>query len=77
MSVLHRYALQFALGERSINIGFEQAFEPGVDRLIHEESIVQWNEPIGEAVTPEERIATLGRVEQYCAAKGLSYRIVP
>ena len=73
---LHRYALRFELGNRSVDIGFEQALEHGVDRLIHEESVVQWNGSNGEAVTPEERAAIIDRVRQYCAVKGLTYRIV-
>ncbi len=76
MLVLHRYALRFEIDGRSIDIGFEQALEPGVDRLIHEDSILLWNASGKETnVTSTERAAILARVEQYCAVKGFAYRI--
>jgi hypothetical protein len=77
MSVLHRYALRLEVSGRSVDIGFEQALEPGVDRLIHEESILVWNGSEGElAVTPAEREAILEKVEEYCKAKRLTYRVI-
>jgi hypothetical protein len=42
VSLLHRFALELEIGERFVEVGFEQAFEHGVERLIHEGSIQVW-----------------------------------
>jgi hypothetical protein len=77
MSVLHRYALRLEIGGRVVDFGFEQALEPGVDRLIHEGSILKWVGPSGEMiVTPAERAAVVAKAEEYCRVKGLAYRVV-
>ena len=60
-----------------MDLGFEQALEPGVDRLIHEGSIRIWNGPRGDThVTSAERSEILARVEEYCRVKGLTYRVI-
>ena len=77
VSLLHKYALRYESGGRSVEVGFEQALEPAVDRLIHENSIVSWVGPAGEtSVTIAERTQILARLEEYCRAKGLTYRVV-
>lgn len=77
MTVLHRYALRFEIGDRVVDFGFEQALEPDIDRLIHERSILKWIDPSGEMiVTPVERQAVVARAEEYCRIKGLKYRVV-
>jgi hypothetical protein len=77
MSVLHRYALRYEIGDRVVDFGFEQALEPGVDRLIHESSILKWIGPSGEMiVTSFERVEVVARAEEYCRVKGLTYRVV-
>ena len=77
LSFLHKYALRYQAGDRSAAVGFEQAFEPGVDRLIHESSILTWMGPRGDmAVTPAERADILAKVEEYCRVKALTYRVV-
>jgi hypothetical protein len=76
-SVLHRYALRLEVGDRTIDIGFEQALEPGVDRLIHGGSIQAWDTPAGGLpVAANERAEILARVIHYCEVKGLTYRVV-
>lgn len=76
-SLLHRYALKLQIGERFVEIGFEQAFEPGVEWLIHENTIQVWRTPQGDVpVTSAERSAILGRVVEYCRIKELTYRVV-
>lgn len=78
MSVLHRYALRFERDGWSIDIGFEQALEPGVNRLVHESSIAEWNGTDGrKPVTSQERADVLARVKEYCLAKSMTYRVVP
>lgn len=76
-SLLHRFALKLEVGERFVEIGFEQAFEPGVERLIHEGSIRVWKTPQGDVpVSAAERSAILERVIEYCKIKELTYRVV-
>lgn len=77
VSLLHRFALKLEIGERFVEVGFEQAFEPGVERLIHEGSIQVWKTLQGDVpVTAAERSAILERVIQYCKIKELTYRVV-
>src|SRR5256885_1269305 len=78
MSVLHKYSLRYDLGERHVEIGFEQASEPGIDRLIHEGTIVEWVASNGAVATVSapERSEILARVAEYCRLKGLAYRVV-
>ena len=60
-----------------MEIGFEQALEPGVDRLIHEGTIQVWRTPQGDVpVTPAERSAIVERVIEYCKIKEMTYRVV-
>jgi hypothetical protein len=76
-SLLHRFALKLEVGERIVEIGFEQAFEPGVERLIHQGSIQVWKTPQGDvAATAAEKAAILERVIEYCKIKELTYRVV-
>jgi hypothetical protein len=77
ISVIHRYALRYQVGERSVDIGFEQALEHGIDRLIHEASISTWSGPGGEsAVTGAERAEISAKVKEYCRAKGLTFQVI-
>lgn len=77
VSLLHRFALKLEAGERFVEIGFEQAFEPGVERLIHEGSIQVWKTPQGDVpVSSAERSVILERVIEYCKIKELTYRVV-
>jgi hypothetical protein len=76
-SLLHRSAMKLEVGARFVEVGFEQAFEPGIERLIHEDSIQAWRTAQGDVpVTPAERAYILDRVVEYCKIKNLSYRIV-
>ena len=76
--LLHKYALRLEINNRTIDMGFERPLEPNIDRLIHEESLMQWITPGGILqVTPSERIEIIERIKQYCLAKGFTYRIVP
>ena len=76
-SLLHRFALKLEVGERFVEVGFEQAFEPGVERLIHEGSIRVWKTQQGDlSVSSAERSAILERVIEYCKIKELTYRVV-
>lgn len=75
--LLHRYALRYIANDgREFSIGFEQALEPGVDRLIHPASI----EAVGPAhsvqISEQERTELLARVLDYCSAKRFTYRVV-
>ena len=75
-SLLHRFALKLVIGERFVEIGFEQAFELGVERLIHEDSIRVWKTPQGDVpVSPAERSVILERVIEYCKIKELTCRV--
>jgi hypothetical protein len=77
VSLLHRFALKLEIGQRFVEVGFEQAFEPGVERLIHEGSIRVWKTRQGDVpVTAAERSAILERVVEYCKIKELTYRVV-
>jgi hypothetical protein len=77
MRVLHRYALRFERKDWVIDIGFEQALEPGVDRLIHEKSIELWRSALGQRpVTADEKAELLSLVKEYCEAKRIRYRVV-
>jgi hypothetical protein len=77
VSILHRFALKIEVGSRFVEVGFEQALEPGVERLIHEESIKTWKTPEGDVpVAASERKYIIARVQEYCEAKGLRYRVV-
>ncbi len=75
ISLIHRYALRYQIEGRSVEVGFEAALEPGIDRLIHEETIVRWDGTQDE-VTQAERGDVIRRIEEYCRLKGLTYRIV-
>lgn len=77
VSVLHRYALRIEMNERQFSIGFERALEPGVGRLIHENSIEVLSAKNGvKGVASGEAAEILSRVVRYCEVKGLTYRIV-
>jgi hypothetical protein len=77
VSLLHRFALKLKVGDRVVEVGFEQAFEPGVERLIHEGSIMVWKTPQGDVpITPAERSVILERLIEYCKIKELTYRVV-
>jgi hypothetical protein len=77
VSLLHRFALKLEVGGRFVEVGFEQAFEPGVERLIHEDSIRVWKTPQGDVpVTAAERAVILARVIEYCKLKELTYRVI-
>lgn len=74
---LHRYALEVIAGERRIDVGFEAAYEPGIDRLIHEHTIRVWRTRTGEVpVTATERAEVMKRLIEYCSARGMTYRVV-
>lgn len=76
-SLLHRYALKIEIGDRAVEIGFEQALEPGIERLIHEGTISVWKTPQGDVpVTAIERATVLAKVVEYCKIKELTYRVV-
>lgn len=77
ISLLHRSALKLAAGERFVEIGFEQACEPGIARLIHEDSILAWKTPQGDvSVTTAEKAIILELVIEYCKIKKLTYRVL-
>lgn len=77
ISLLHRYALQLEKDGRAIEVGFEQARQPGIDRLIHRESILVWKtKGPEEPVTLDERSEIVARIEEYCRLKGLTFRVV-
>lgn len=74
---LHRYALRYESKERSIDIGFEQALEPDVDRLVHLETIHRWNSPHDQQpLTSDERKDILSKIKAYCEEKRLTYRLI-
>lgn len=74
---LHRYALRYERGERTVDVGFERALEPDVDRLIHLEAFRHWNPPYEkELITSEERDGIIKKIGKYCDAKGLTYRYI-
>lgn len=78
VSLLHRFALKLEVGERFVEVDFEQALQPGVERLIHERSIQVWKTPRGDIpISAAERSAILERVIEYCRIKELTYRVVP
>lgn len=75
MELLHRYALRYRQADRTMDIGFELALEPNVDRLIHAETISRWNDPHKNEIADEaERRKILSRVEEYCRAKKFPFR---
>lgn len=77
ISLAHRYALFFEAGDRSVTIGFEQALEPGIGRLIHRQTIRTWQTPSGDIlVTEVERDEIIECIKQYCDIKGFTYRVV-
>jgi hypothetical protein len=76
MSPVSRMALRYIAADgRTFTIGFEQALESGIDRLVHPQSIervgVEQTVPISE----EERTELLARVADYCHAKQLKYQL--
>jgi len=78
LALLHRYAIRYCRDDKYVDIGFEQAIEPDIDRLIHESSISEWAKSgniIGK-VSDKERDEILDRIMKYCHDKHLTYRVV-
>lgn len=78
MAVLHKYAVRFEFAGRWVDFGFEQALEPGIDRLIHADSMLNWNSLDGSevAVSAGDKADLISRAEEYCRAKGFTFRII-
>ncbi len=70
-------ALRIHIKGRSFLIGFEPAFERGIDRLIHEDNIFQ-EISSGEKkeLDPIVRAEIMKKLKDYCSVKKLTYRIV-
>lgn len=75
--VLHRYALRYELNGRILDIGFEQALEPSIDRLIHVNTILHWNVPNDQIMlTDEEKRDVVEKILEYCNVRALTYKLV-
>lgn len=75
--VLHRYALRYAMDGHTLDIGFEQALEPGIDRLIHVNTITHWSAPNEQVMlTDDEKRDVVEKIQEYCNVRALSYRLV-
>jgi hypothetical protein len=71
-----RMALRYVAADgRTLTIGFEQALEPEVDRLVHPQSIERVGVDEATPISDEERTELLARVAEYCRAKRLRYRL--
>jgi hypothetical protein len=77
IEIAHRYALRILHKECEYSIGFENACEKNIARLIHAGSIERFcAEGNNTAVSDEERSIILSKVAKYCQANALSYRVV-
>lgn len=76
-TLLHRYAIRLEQNSWHVDIGFEQALETNIDRIIHAESIFEWSDNHGnkKTVSDEEKNDILRKLFEYCDAKALSYRV--
>lgn len=74
----HRYALIVEIGQETFSIGFESALEPGIDRLIHPNSMERVNRDhtTKSDLLPSEKSAVMSLVLRYCEKNKLTYRIV-
>jgi hypothetical protein len=77
VEIAHRYALRIIIEARQYSIGFEDACEPDVDRIIHKNSIERVEGACqGDfAISDEERSTLILKVVEFCAANRYSYRI--
>jgi hypothetical protein len=72
---VHRYAIRYVIGDRSVDVGFEQAFEPGVDRLIHLGAVRHWNAPHDrEVMAVADQNDLVQKLQSYCRDKRLRCR---
>jgi len=77
LRTLHRYALRYEINGRKLDIGFEQALEPQIDRLIHLNTISHWNPPDDQCMlTDDEKRDVLKKISEYCKGKALTYKLV-
>jgi hypothetical protein len=76
VEVAHRYALRILYNKCEYGIGFENACEKSIDRLIHKSSMKRISVEGEEVdVSEEERSILLSRVVEYCEKNKLKYRI--
>jgi hypothetical protein len=77
VEVAHRYAIRILDGDREFSIGFENACEPNLDRLIHQSTIQCVNKGKGEnLVDAVEQVRLLNAVIKFCDKNKLTYRVV-
>ncbi|WP_156226469.1 hypothetical protein [Herbaspirillum chlorophenolicum] len=70
-------ALKIDIAGRSFLIGFEPAFEQGIDRLVHEDNIFQQiSSGERKELDPIVRAEIMEKVKDYCSVKKLTFRIV-
>lgn len=75
---LHRFALRYVEGNRSVDIGFDQRGEKylSTSRAIMAKSINNWNFPFDhDTIDIEKKKEVLSKLVTYCNEKRINYTI--
>lgn len=73
---IHRYALRYEKNGCFVDIGFEQALESGVDRLVHIKNIKYWDSALeNELLSVMDYDEIIKKIDLYCVEKHLTYKL--